>query len=65
MDAPVDQPARDRRRRFGSKSVAASRDGEIAGVRLQQRLVQSLAEFSDHRGGEELSAEVKGLFGIP
>jgi len=48
-DASVDQPARDRRHRFGPKTEIENRHGEIGGVRPQHRLVQGLAEPDHHR----------------
>jgi hypothetical protein len=48
-DTSVDQPARDRRRRFGPETKVENRHCEIAGVRPQHRLVQRLAEADNHR----------------
>ena len=47
-NAPVDQPARDWRHRFGSKTEVENRHGEVAGIRPQHRFVQSMAEIGDH-----------------
>jgi hypothetical protein len=47
-DASVDQLARDRRHRFGSKTEVENRHREIAGVRPQHRLIQGLAKVHDH-----------------